>query len=155
MAKKVSKRREWTKDDIRELKTMAKSKTPAPKIAKALKRSTGATRQKAFGLGVSLDSRRERKTVRPSLCRGPFSLRAELYPSRPICTACREKQGQHQSPWPHWISHPPNPAHPSVLSIRGHASASNRRPFGRDFGASSHPSQPNATREANARHASR
>jgi hypothetical protein len=57
MAKKTSKRREWTKDDIRGLKTMAKSKTPAPKIAKSLKRSLGATRQKAFTLGVSLDSR--------------------------------------------------------------------------------------------------
>jgi hypothetical protein len=57
MAKKPSKRREWTKDDIRELKTMAKSKTPAAKIAKSLKRSVGATRQKAFSMGVSLDSR--------------------------------------------------------------------------------------------------
>jgi hypothetical protein len=57
MAKKASKRREWTKDDVRELKTMAKSKTPASKIAKALKRSLGATRQKAFSMKVSLDSR--------------------------------------------------------------------------------------------------
>ena len=31
-----SKRREWTKSDIRELKTMARSKTPAGKIARAL-----------------------------------------------------------------------------------------------------------------------
>ena len=57
MAKKPAKRREWTKDDVRELKTMAKSKTPAAKIAKALKRSLGATRQKAFSMGASLDSR--------------------------------------------------------------------------------------------------
>jgi hypothetical protein len=57
MAKKPAKRREWTKDDVRELKTMAKSKTPAPKIAKKLKRSLGATRQKAFSMKVSLDSR--------------------------------------------------------------------------------------------------
>jgi hypothetical protein len=57
MAKKASKRREWTKQDVQELKTMAKSKTPAPKIAKSLKRSLGATRQKAFSMGVSLDSR--------------------------------------------------------------------------------------------------
>jgi hypothetical protein len=57
MAKKASKRREWTKDDVRGLKTMAKSKTPAPKIAKKLKRSLGATRQKAFSMKVSLDSR--------------------------------------------------------------------------------------------------
>jgi hypothetical protein len=36
---------------------MAKKKTPAAKIARALKRTVGATRQKAFSLGVSLDSR--------------------------------------------------------------------------------------------------
>jgi hypothetical protein len=52
-----SKKRSWSKIDVRELKTMARSKTPAGKIARALKRSEGATRQKAFSLGVSLDSR--------------------------------------------------------------------------------------------------
>ena len=57
MAKKASKRREWTKDDIRELKSLAKQKTPAAKIARSLKRTLGATRQKAFSLGVSLNSR--------------------------------------------------------------------------------------------------
>jgi hypothetical protein len=57
MAKKPTKRREWTKQDVQELKAMAKSKTPAPKIAKTLKRSPGATRQKAFSMGLSLDSR--------------------------------------------------------------------------------------------------
>jgi hypothetical protein len=56
MAKKA-KRREWTKGDVKELKTMARNKTPAPKIAKALKRTVGATRQKALALGVSLNSR--------------------------------------------------------------------------------------------------
>jgi hypothetical protein len=55
--KKSSKRRAWTSVDVRELKTSAKKKTPAGKIAKALKRSEGATRQKEFSLGVSLDSR--------------------------------------------------------------------------------------------------
>ncbi len=57
MAKKASKRRQWTKDDIRELKASARQKTPARKIARALKRTEGATRQKAFSLGISLDSR--------------------------------------------------------------------------------------------------
>jgi hypothetical protein len=57
MARKNSKRREWTKTDIRELKTLAREKTPAGKIARALKRTEGATRQKAFALGVSLNSR--------------------------------------------------------------------------------------------------
>jgi hypothetical protein len=34
MAKKA-KRREWTKDDVRELKTLARQKTPVAKIAKS------------------------------------------------------------------------------------------------------------------------
>jgi hypothetical protein len=57
MAKRNSKRREWTKTDLRELKSLAREKTPASKIARALKRTEGATRQKAFSLGLSLDSR--------------------------------------------------------------------------------------------------
>ena len=56
MTKKV-KRREWTKDDVRELKTLARQKTPVARIAKSLKRTPGATQQKAFSLGVSLDTR--------------------------------------------------------------------------------------------------
>jgi hypothetical protein len=36
---------------------MAKKKAPASKIAAALKRSEGATRQKAFSIGLSLDTR--------------------------------------------------------------------------------------------------
>jgi hypothetical protein len=55
MAKKV-KRREWTKDDVRELKTL-RQKTPVARIAKSLKRTPGAMQQKAFSLGVSLDTR--------------------------------------------------------------------------------------------------
>jgi hypothetical protein len=57
MANSKSRRREWTKLDIRELKSLARAKTPAGRIARALKRTEGATRQKAFSLGVSLDSR--------------------------------------------------------------------------------------------------
>jgi hypothetical protein len=57
VAKKSAKRREWTEQNVRELKKLAKQKTPAGKIARALKRTEGATRQKAFALGVSLDSR--------------------------------------------------------------------------------------------------
>jgi hypothetical protein len=55
--KNGTKRRAWTSVQIRELKTMAKKKTPAARIAKKLKRSEGATRQKAFSMGLSLDSR--------------------------------------------------------------------------------------------------
>jgi hypothetical protein len=56
MAKK-RKRVAWTAEHVRTLKSMAKKKTSASKIAKALKRTEGATRQKAFSLGLSLDSR--------------------------------------------------------------------------------------------------
>ena len=55
--KNGTKRRAWTADNIRTLKAMAKKQTRAEKIAKALKRTVGATRQKAFALGVSLDLR--------------------------------------------------------------------------------------------------
>ncbi len=57
MAKKVSTRRAWTTDHVRTLKTLAKKKTRAASIARALRRTEGATRQKAFSLGLSLDSR--------------------------------------------------------------------------------------------------
>jgi hypothetical protein len=57
IVKKVSKRRAWTSVQIRELKTLAKRKVPAGKIAHTMKRTEGATRQKAFSLGLSLDSR--------------------------------------------------------------------------------------------------
>jgi hypothetical protein len=47
----------WSKEDVRTMKSLARQKTPAPKIAKQLKRTVGAVRQKALGVGVSLDSR--------------------------------------------------------------------------------------------------
>jgi hypothetical protein len=56
MAKKL-KRRAWTKADIRTLKAFAKKKTRASSIARVLKRTEGATRQRAFSMGLSLDSR--------------------------------------------------------------------------------------------------
>ncbi len=56
MAKK-RKRVAWTTEHVRTLKSMAKRKVTAPKIAKALKQTEGATRQKAFSMGLSLDSR--------------------------------------------------------------------------------------------------
>jgi hypothetical protein len=57
MLVKKTKRREWTADDVRELKQLAKAKTPAARIARKLKRTEGATRQKALTLDVSLNSR--------------------------------------------------------------------------------------------------
>jgi hypothetical protein len=57
MAKMKKKRRAWTAAEVRELKAMAKKKTTASQIARKLKRTEGATRQKAFSIGLSLDSR--------------------------------------------------------------------------------------------------
>jgi len=54
---KKTKRREWTAQEVRELKTLARQKTPAAQIARKLKRTEGATRQKALTLSVSLNSR--------------------------------------------------------------------------------------------------
>jgi hypothetical protein len=54
---KNGKRRSWTTADVRTLKTLAWKKTRAGKIAKKLKRTEGATRQKAFCLGLLLDAR--------------------------------------------------------------------------------------------------
>jgi hypothetical protein len=56
MAKKL-KRRAWTTADIQTLKSHAKKKMRAKGIARTLKRTEGATRQKAFSLGLSLDTR--------------------------------------------------------------------------------------------------
>jgi hypothetical protein len=54
--KKKSVRREWTKDDLKTLKLLAKQKTGVTKIAKKLKRTPGATAAKAFVLGLSLST---------------------------------------------------------------------------------------------------
>ena len=50
-------RRAWSKDDIRTMKTMAKARSGVAKIAKALKRTPGATTVMAAKLGVSLSTR--------------------------------------------------------------------------------------------------
>ncbi|WP_082649669.1 MULTISPECIES: hypothetical protein [Bradyrhizobium] len=55
-AKKVV-RRAWTKDDVRKMKTMAKAKLGVARIAKALRRTPGATTVMAAKLGVSLSTR--------------------------------------------------------------------------------------------------
>ena len=48
------KRRFWTAADVKVLKQLAKKQRGAAKIAKELRRTEGATRQKAFSLGLSL-----------------------------------------------------------------------------------------------------
>jgi hypothetical protein len=54
-AKKIV-RREWTRDDVRQLKTMAKAKAGVTRISKSLKRTPGATTVMASKLGVSLST---------------------------------------------------------------------------------------------------
>lgn len=56
-AKKGATRREWTKADLRELKSLARDKTPARRIGRKLRRTEGAVRQKAYAAGISLSLR--------------------------------------------------------------------------------------------------
>lgn len=56
--RKTSKRREWTKADLKELRAHSKARTPVVKISKLTKRSVGALRQKALHLGIGLGHRR-------------------------------------------------------------------------------------------------
>jgi hypothetical protein len=51
--KKPASKRSWSADDMRILKSMAR-KEPLARIAKALKRTPGATRQRATQSGISL-----------------------------------------------------------------------------------------------------
>ena len=59
-AKKAPARRPWSKEDIRLLKSMAR-KEPAAKIAKALRRTEGATRQKAKTERISISMTRKKR----------------------------------------------------------------------------------------------
>lgn len=56
--KKRTVRREWTRDDIKDLKAHSKARTPVVKIAKMTKRTEGALRQKAIVLGIGLGHQR-------------------------------------------------------------------------------------------------
>jgi hypothetical protein len=59
MAKNTKRaKREWTKENVRELKEHSRAKTPVVKISKVTKRTVGALRQKALQLGLSLGHRR-------------------------------------------------------------------------------------------------
>jgi hypothetical protein len=56
MRKKTLQKRVWSPTDIKTLRTLARKKTHAGRIARTLKRTESATRQKAHGLGLSLRS---------------------------------------------------------------------------------------------------
>jgi hypothetical protein len=49
----------WSDDEVRELKTLARQKTPARIIGRKLGRTEGAVRQKAYEEGVALRSGRD------------------------------------------------------------------------------------------------
>ena len=55
------KRRSWLAAEVKALKSSAKNIIPAAKIARLLKRTEGAIRQKALALGLSLNSQRRGK----------------------------------------------------------------------------------------------
>jgi hypothetical protein len=57
MAKKI-KRKTWTKTDDAALRKHSRAKTPAIKVAKLLKRTENAARQRTHLLGVSLEHQR-------------------------------------------------------------------------------------------------
>ena len=56
--KKTPVRSPWTKDDIRQLKVYSKTRMPVVDVAKAMKRTEAAVRQKAKTIGVGLGHRR-------------------------------------------------------------------------------------------------
>lgn len=59
MAKETkSKRKAYTKDDVKLLKAHSKSRTPVAKLSKLMKRSEGSLRQKARILGIGLGDQR-------------------------------------------------------------------------------------------------
>ena len=57
MAKRIV-RREYTAQDVRELRRHSRNKTSVVAISKAMKRTPGSLRQKALSLGLSLGHRR-------------------------------------------------------------------------------------------------
>lgn len=56
MAKKAKKRvrREYSKEDVKDLRAHSKARTPVAKIAKLTKRTIASLRQKAQKLGIGL-----------------------------------------------------------------------------------------------------
>ncbi|HLX97155.1 MAG TPA: hypothetical protein VKR62_00535 [Roseiarcus sp.] len=57
-AKKTPARKPWTKEDLRDLKAHSRARTPAVQVAKAMKRTEAAVRQKAKTIGIGLGHRR-------------------------------------------------------------------------------------------------
>jgi hypothetical protein len=60
LKKRRATRRGWSRKDLSDMRSLAKKKTPARAIARQLKRSEGAVRQKAYAAGISLSLRKRR-----------------------------------------------------------------------------------------------
>jgi hypothetical protein len=58
VARTTSKRKEYTKDDLKLLKAHSKARTPVAKVSKLMKRSEGSLRQKARTMGIGLGHQR-------------------------------------------------------------------------------------------------
>jgi hypothetical protein len=72
MAKKTTKLRPWTKEDVRVMRALAREKVKTSVIARKLKRSVGATYQQASKHGVTLGTSRKkerRKSHAKRVCR--------------------------------------------------------------------------------------
>ena len=54
-------RRDWTRDEVKELKKHSKDKTRVKTISRALKRTPAAVRHKAHTLGIPISHRRSKK----------------------------------------------------------------------------------------------
>ena len=61
MAKKVTRSRPWTKEEVRMLKVLPRDKTKTTVIARKLKRSVAAVYLRASKLAVALGGGRRRK----------------------------------------------------------------------------------------------
>jgi hypothetical protein len=65
MAKMTKKPPPWTREDVRLLKTLVREKTKTSVVARKLKRTEGATRQKAASLGAKLVGFHRRERLNP------------------------------------------------------------------------------------------
>jgi len=59
--RKRATRRDWTRDEVKELKKHSKDKTRVKTISGALKRTPAAVRHKAHTLGIPIGHRRSKK----------------------------------------------------------------------------------------------
>ena len=87
-------RRPWSKEDFRQLKSMARKESVA-KIAKSLKRSVGATRQKATVIGLSLSLTPKKRSVarKPPAARKPAARKpATAKPAAPRKQTAQRKR---------------------------------------------------------------